>query len=350
MHERTHAAEPEDGSRARTGAVVPTESMVTPIGALAAITTAAAVRTLVHSGVLDVLEAAGPLSTADLAARSHVRSEPLGLLLAPLEEGGVVERDSSGRWMPVGTAAAWRLLMLADESPFDHFLEGVVAHDGADGRTSVLDRGYAEIAEVLGRIGGSMARQTSDRYVAPGGRLLELGAGDAPWARAMLASEPTMTAVVVDRPAVADRLVDRLGSLEFSGRIEVVAGDVFEVDINGRFDVIVVSSLCRLLSDEENELLFGRLAEWAEPGGCVLVFDAVRDGTVRPGLAAYELSLARRTRRGRVYALGDFERWALAAGFGRPRLGPVEVGCHVLLEFRSGTDAVDRSDTTNNDR
>lgn len=304
-----------------------------PADALTAITLAGAIRTVVHSGVLDVLESAGPLTTEDLAARAHVRTDSLALILATLVEGGVVERDGVGRWYPVGSAEGWRLLMLDGESPFEHFLEGVVVDDGPSGEPTTRDRNYAAAAQVLSRVTGAVADRCAPDYVQPGGNVLELGAGDAPWSRAMLAVEPSMTATAVDRPTVAEGLRRRLTLLEIGDRISVVGADVRDLQLELTYNVVVVSALCRLLDADTNEELMRRVADWARPGGRVLVFDAIRDREVRPGLAAYELSLARRTRSGRVYSLEQYTAWASAGGLRDPAIVAAGPGGHLLLEF-----------------
>jgi cyclopropane fatty-acyl-phospholipid synthase-like methyltransferase len=145
---------------------------------------------------------------------------------------------------------------------------------------------------------------------------LELGAGTAPWSRALLAVDPTLTAVAVDLPPVIAQLRRSLGDTALSGRIDLQAQDVRSLTLTGHFDVIVVSGLCRLLGDADNARLFARCRGLLAPGGRFVICDALAGSADPDGsLALYALGLAARSRAETLWSARDYSTWLAAAGF-----------------------------------
>src|SRR6185436_10129715 len=80
----------------------------------------------------------------------------------------------------------------------------------------------------------------------PGLRALDLGAGRAPWAIAVLQQSPGSTAVVNDLPGVVELAAATLGEHGLADRAELRAGDFHAVEIEPRsFDVVVLGHVCR---------------------------------------------------------------------------------------------------------
>ena len=147
-------------------------------------------------------------------------------------------------------------------------------------------------------------------------RLLELGAGTAPWSRALLAIDPTVTSVAVDLPPVIAQLERSLSGTSLETRIDLIPQDVRTFTLTERFDVIVISGLCRLLGEADNARLFARCLDLLTPDGRLVICDAFAGSDDPDGsLALYSLGLAARSRAEALWSARDYERWLEAAGF-----------------------------------
>jgi len=108
--------------------------------------------------------------------------------------------------------------------------------------------------------------------VAP--RVLDLGAGGAPWSIAVLTACPDATAVVNDLSGVlgvAQRMTAEHG---VSDRCEFLAGDFHEVELEeGSFDLVVLGHVCRTEGEDGARHLVERAFAALRPGGRVVVSD-----------------------------------------------------------------------------
>lgn len=288
-----------------------TGAVVAPMRCTEAITLVAALRAAVDTGLLDSLDRWAPCTATELAARTHLDERAVTLTLPVLEVGGVVRRGDDGCWSPTAPAAAW--------SAAHGFADHVVAFVETGAPTAhVGDDRYVTPLRVIGRFMEPLVVATISHLARPGLRVLELGAGTAPWSRALLAADPTATAVAVDLAPVATRLRDQLAADGITG-IDCVPGDVRTVALTAGtgFDVVVVSGLCRLLGAADNAHLFQRCAEWLAPGGRLVLADAFADaGDADGSLALYALGLAARSDAEMLWSSSHYERWLADAGLG----------------------------------
>ncbi len=269
-----------------------------------------AVRGAIDSGLMEALWRWQPCSVDELAVRAHLPRRAVELTLHALATGGVVADDAGG-WTLQAPPPAWAGLVGFDQHICNFVETGVPT--GADG-----DDRYADVLAVIGRFHEPVATQFAPSLIRPGARVLELGAGTAPWSQALLACDPTSTATVVDLPPVAARLEREIAIGAFADRITCRPGDVLDVELGERFDVIVIAGLCRLLSEDDNARLFARCRDWLAADGRLVVCDALADTPDPDGtLAVYALGLAARTHAEALWATADYDRWLDRAGLVR---------------------------------
>jgi SAM-dependent methyltransferase len=274
-----------------------------------------AVRGALRSGLIEALWRWQPCTVDELAVRAHLVRRSVDLTLHALAAGGVVAEDDEG-WTLQAPPAAWAGIVGFDEH-ICSFIE--------TGAATIADRDdrYADVLSVIGRFHEPVAAQLAPALTIPHARVLELGAGTAPWSRALLACDPTVTSVVVDLPPVAARLEREIADGAFAGRITCRAGDVRDLALAEQFDVIVIAGLCRLLSDDDNALLFARCRGWLATGGCLVVCDALADAADPDGtVALYALGLAARSHAEGLWATADYDRWLRGAGLVRSAVVP----------------------------
>jgi phospholipid N-methyltransferase len=280
----------------------------------------------VRLGVFDAL-ADGPLDAASLAARCGASAHPINVIADGLTAIGLLTRDGDGYALS-DTAAA-------------HLVTG---RPGAMGDLLVWSPGPAANWPVLDEIvlGGRPPTPIEDdpaafyerlvdatfpsqivvacaalEIVAParGCSLLELGAGRAPWASALLARDPAATAVVNDLPEVLEGTPPALGPL--ASRCEFVSGDYLGDDVpSGPFDLVVLGHVLRAEPDERARRLVEVAAGRLSPGGRVVVTEYLggRDPATHPQPALLAATMLAATVHGRICTRDELDAWLGAAG------------------------------------
>ncbi len=275
-----------------------------------AVTLVGAVRGALRSGLIEALGRWQPCSVDELAVRAHLVRRAVDLTLHALAAGGVVAEDG-GQWTLQAPPAAWAGLVGFDEHIFNFIETGAATSADRDDR-------YADVLAVIGRFHEPVAAQLAPTLVSPHARVLELGAGTAPWSRALLECDPTVTGVAVDLAPVVARLERDIAAGAIAGRITCRAADVRDLVLAEQFDVIVIAGLCRLLSDDDNARLFAQCGGWLAAGGRLVVCDALADSADPDGaLALYALGLAARSHAETLWATADYDRWLRRAGLVR---------------------------------
>jgi cyclopropane fatty-acyl-phospholipid synthase-like methyltransferase len=99
-------------------------------------------------------------------------------------------------------------------------------------------------------------------------RVLEIGCGVGPLTQLLAEALPQGSVLGTDlSPKSVAAAEERLASL---GNVELVVGDVLEVDIEERFDVVVLPDVIEHIPLESHDALFGRVASWVKADGFVL--------------------------------------------------------------------------------
>ena len=215
-----------------------------------------AVRGALRSGLMEALQRWQPCTTDELAVRAHLVPRAVDLTLHALAAGGVVAEDAAG-WTLQAPPAAWAGLVGFDEH-ICNFIE-----TGAPTSADRADR-YVDVLSVIGRFHETVAAHFAPALVSPCARVLELGAGTAPWSRALLALRPDRDGpggrpAACRRPARARPCRRRRSPVGSPCR----GGDVRHLALTEQFDVIVIAGLCRLLSDDDNAGLIAAMRRLA---------------------------------------------------------------------------------------
>lgn len=105
-------------------------------------------------------------------------------------------------------------------------------------------------------------------------RVLDLGAGGAPWAIAVLQACADGTAVVNDLPGVIDVACRKTAELGVDDRCEFREGNFHDIDIEAEhFDLVVLGHVCRTEGPDGARHLIERAFGALKPGGRLLLAD-----------------------------------------------------------------------------
>lgn len=299
-------------------AAAPAPAIGAPLAYLGeAVAAAAVVQTAGRLGVLARLDGA-PATTAELTDACEISERGARLLLGALAGLGLAEAVEGGAWRAAlpdlaglaGTAGMWAHLAeaLREDRPL---LRG----DTPEGAAALYPGAVSHLGAML-----SAVAERAAKLLPPAGRVLDAGAGAAPWSLAVAARDPACLVTAVDLPAVVPATRRAVRDAGRERQFRILAGDLYDVDLGrGVYDLAIAGNLCHLFNGDANRRLLGRLYDALAPGGRLAVMDVIPDGQPRPRwVALYELGLYLRTASGRVHPLAAYLDWLHDAGFEPP--------------------------------
>lgn len=281
--------------------------------------------TAIDLGVFDVL-AAGPLTCDALAAECGCVAARLRPLLDALAGLGLLERDPTDRYA-LSTPAATFLVAGAPRS----MRELVVQSPGPRAnwerfagtlRGAAVPRplGAGFYAELVGAT--APTQRAAAAALAPSlphySRLLDLGAGAAPWTIALLEHAPDATATINDLPGVVEIGREAVRTAGLLDRVDVVEGDYHTAAFAvGAYDLVVCAHVLRAESPDGVASLLARARAALRPGGTLVVADYFVDDDRRGPLNALLLgaTMAASVPGAATHTETAYREWLAGAGF-----------------------------------
>lgn len=266
----------------------------------------AAFTTAVRLGLLDRIDR-DPATPAELARTCGATERGVRVVLAALESFGFVEQLPDGRYQPVhtGLAALHPLLSL-----WEHLPEAVRTGEPVYEVTSPL----ADLASLPPSVAflSEIWSDVTERVAAvlpEAKRVLDVGAGAAPWSVAYCARNPDCRVTALDRPIVLPTTRRAISRAGLTDRYEFASGDV-EV---GSYDLIIMAQVCHLFDTATCTAMIRKLTPALADGGVFAIVDTLAGSG---GAAAQELSLYLRSRHGSIYPPEAYREWLTEAGLG----------------------------------
>ena len=266
-------------------------------------------------GVLDRLEQ-GPVDAAALAHDCGIREETAPALLTALASLGLANPDRGGAFVGATGDLKWFQEFLLR---WDSFADGLrhrpeVPAEAPPGADEAFYRTVGPLAALCSPAIGTATEQLA----GTGPRVLDLGAGAAPWSLALAAADPNVTVTAVDLPAVLPVTREAVAGAGCQAQFDIVEADMFSVTFeDDAFDLAILGSICHLFDESTNRRLFARVARWLAPGGTVAVIDFLpnerRDGP--RDIVLYAVELVRRAPAGQLYPFSSYAGWLREAGF-----------------------------------
>ena len=295
-------------------------------------------------GVFDVLADHGaapgiaPEVTApEMAEALGVSAPHLEALLDSLSVLGLLERvggrfglnDTSARYLTTDGAASMASLVPVAPGPLDNWSR--LADTIRAGRPAEpIDNDPAEFYRPL--VEGTFttmlrAATRADlqvRYSAmTAPRVLDLGAGGAPWAIAVLKACPGATAVVNDLPGVVEVAQRHATEHGVADRCEFRPGDFHTIDIEPEgYDIAVLGHVCRTEGPDGARRLIKRAWDALRPEGRLLLADyfVAPEPQWSPHSALMGMTMMASTVHGFPITAAQTAEWLREAGFEALRL------------------------------
>jgi SAM-dependent methyltransferase len=149
------------------------------------------------------------------------------------------------------------------------------------------------------------------------GRMLDVGGGPATFAIAFAQAEPGLHAEVLDLGPVLPIARGHIRDAGLDGRVTVREGDLRAGDLGQGYDLVLVSAICHMLDEAENQDLLRRCARALNPGGRVAIREFILDPDRAgpPRAALFALNMLVGTARGNTYTEAEYRSWLGQAGF-----------------------------------
>ena len=267
----------------------------------------------IELGVFDELQRTGPTPAVTLAGQLGASHEHLRHLLDALVTFELLDQvdnvysltETAERYLCTDGPASMAALVAVAPGPHGNWtglaetirngrVRAPIESDAAAFYAPLVTATFATQLRAASRLGAALGWSRR-----PGMRVLDLGAGRAPWAIAAMTQSAGSTAVVNDLPGVAELAADTLAANNLAARSEIRRGSFHEIEIEqAQYDVVVLGHVCRTEGEERATALLGRAAAALVPGGQLVLADYFADNHrkhnpfgVQMGLTMLALSL-----------------------------------------------------------
>ena len=277
-------------------------------------------------GVFDALEEAGNQPVEKLAERLGVEPTHLQHLLDAMVTMGFLDQiddiyeltETAERYLCTNGAASMASLVRVSPGPLENWINladtirsGRVAtpieDDMAGFYGPLVLATFATQHRVASRLGLRLGWQRT-----PGLRVLDLGAGCAPWAIAVLEQSPAATAVVNDLAEIIGLAETTVAERDLAARVTFKPGNFHDIPIQAAaFDIVVLGHVCRTEGPELAPELIARAVNALKPGGKLLVADYFADNERKLNAFGVQMGITMlaNTQRGRIVTHEMMHRW-----------------------------------------
>jgi (2Fe-2S) ferredoxin/SAM-dependent methyltransferase len=148
-------------------------------------------------------------------------------------------------------------------------------------------------------------------------RMLDLGGGSGAYSIAFARAIPELQSEILDLGEVVPLTQERIRKAGLAGRITTRVGDMMRDPLGKDYDLILVSQICHMFSEEENRKLFRRAYDALAPKGEFVLQDFILEPskTAPRAAALFALNMLVGTRAGSTYSEPEYANWLRDAGF-----------------------------------
>ena len=146
--------------------------------------------------------------------------------------------------------------------------------------------------------------------------VLDVGGGSGAYSIVFAQAAPDLHADLLDLEPVTRIAQRHIAEAGLGARIHTRVGNLRYGALGENYDLVFLSAICHMLSEQENRDLIRRCAAACAPGGRVVVQDFLLDSDkTGPKFAAlFSLNMLVGTAGGASYSAAEYEEWMRAAG------------------------------------
>jgi 2-polyprenyl-3-methyl-5-hydroxy-6-metoxy-1,4-benzoquinol methylase len=176
---------------------------------------------------------------------------------------------------------------------------------------------YPDTVSYLSALFGDAAGKAAEQ-LGPAHRVLDVGAGAAPWSLAVAQGNPQCRVTALDLDAVIPTTRRAVSAAGCADQFSYLAGDIFEVALAEKaYDLVLLGNVCHLFDGSTNLRLLRLLRPAIRAGGRLAVIDAImpKDEDAARSVRLYAVGLLSRTSAGGVHSAESYQSWLTAAGY-----------------------------------
>lgn len=151
-------------------------------------------------------------------------------------------------------------------------------------------------------------------------KVLDVGGGSGAYSMAFVNAGKDIHAEVFDLPTIIPLTKDYVAKAGLSDRIGFKTGDMRNDQLGNGYDLVLLSAICHMFSEEENAELFGKCLRALGSRGQIVIQDFILnpDKTSPRTAALFALNMLVGTRRGNTYSDQEYFDALRGAGFENP--------------------------------
>ncbi len=167
-------------------------------------------------------------------------------------------------------------------------------------------------------------------------KLLDIAGASGLYAAAIISQQPHISATIFEKPPVDNIARYSVNKRKLSDKISVVAGDMFEDEFPGGFDVHLFSNVLHDWGSNEVTKLLHNSYRHLEPGGMIMIHDAHLNAEKNGPLPVAEYSvLLMFSTEGKCYSIAELDETLKETGFSEIRYVPTAANRSVILGKKS---------------
>ena len=147
-------------------------------------------------------------------------------------------------------------------------------------------------------------------------QMLDVGGGSGAFTFAFLNINKNITGTVFDLPTVIPITQNYIEKEGFSNSVKTLSGDYLKDDFGGKYDLVLVSAVVHINSQEENQHLINKCSDALNPGGQLVIMDHIMsEDRTEPEIGAiFALNMLVGTEKGDSYTDSEIRSWMVNAG------------------------------------
>ena len=197
--------------------------------------------------------------------------------------------------------------------------DAVIAGESVTIKESIGNRGEAWVEAFLAAMHsrGKQARDVASLLdLSNVKEMLDVGGGSGIFSFEFIKRNPEIKSDIFDLPSVipvTQKYIDKEG---FRESVRTIPGDYLINDFSGSYDLILLSAIVHINSDEENRHLVQKCTDSLNPGGRLVIMDHImNEDRTEPGIGAlFAINMLVGTEKGDTYTEMEVRNWMQQSG------------------------------------
>ena len=167
-------------------------------------------------------------------------------------------------------------------------------------------------------------------------KMLDIGGGSAAFSMEVVKKNPSVKATVLDLPHVIPLTKKYVEESGLSSNFSFIEGDYLTMDLESRYDLILLSAIVHINSYEQNKILIKKCANALNNNGMIIINDFVMDeDRTQPSHGAlFSLNMLVGTECGDTYTENEMREWFESADLSKIQRKNTSFGSDLMIGFK----------------